>query len=93
MDSTVYLWLPPVLYLISVWLLQRFMRPRAPITVPTWFQALHNGLLVLLSIYMAVVLLYEAFFALDYRLLCNQVVRGELRIGECAIAPDDVRTT
>ena len=76
MDSHVYMWLPPVLYLVACWLLMRAMRGRAAFDVPTWFQAAHNGFLVLLSVYMALTILYEAFVVSGYGLTCNRVVPG-----------------
>lgn len=70
---------PPVLYLASVYALRRAMRGRArPVDVPVWFQALHNAFLVGLSLYMAVGLLWQAWWVLAYGVVCNRVVHGAL---------------
>jgi hypothetical protein len=78
MSHWAYCVAPAALYLLSVSGLRRVMRSRvAPIDVPTWFQALHNLALVLLSAFMASALLWQAL-RLGYGVICNRVVEGPL---------------
>ena len=48
-----YAVLPPLAYLVSIGVLRRAMATREAFSVPKWFQAAHNGFLVVLSAYMA----------------------------------------
>ncbi len=78
MSHWAYCVVPALFYLLSVSGLRRAMRSRvAPVDVPTWFQALHNLALVLLSAFMASALLWQAL-RLGYGVICNRVVEGPM---------------